>query len=270
MRLAVVQTSPSLGAVDKNIARAKALLADLPESQLDLIVFPELAFTGYNFQSPSQITPFIETRLLSPSRAWAHEIAKQYRCSVVIGLPSQDTQRHNTASIMNSMGNTVYDYHKHHMFETDYKWGCTPGPGFNFTTLQFNDIPTHTSIGICMDINPKDFTAPFTSYEYANYILKNKEISLILLPMAWLLPSEYDRTSPEEPSHATINYWVKRLYPLVEDSKTRTVVVCNRTGEEEGAVYAGTSCVLRVGGGQVVILGMLGREEGVLYVDLEL
>jgi protein N-terminal amidase len=88
--------------------------------------------------------------------------------------------------------------------------------------------------------------------------------------MAWLLPPEWDETQPEEPSISTLNYWISRLQPLVDDSKTRTVVVCNRTGEEEGAQYAGTSCVLQFGGGEVIVLGMLGREEGVLYIDFEL
>jgi len=271
MRLAILQISPSLGEVKKNITRATTLLDSLPQSQLDLIILPELAFTGYNFLSPKQITPFIETRSTSPSREWAQAIARQFRSSVVIGLPTQDTHRCNTASIIDSTGNVVHEYYKHHMFETDYKWGCTPGPGFNSTILQVNDVPIHTSIGICMDINPKEFTAPFTSYEYANFILNNdKEISLILLPMAWLLPPEYDQ-STTEPSLPTLRYWIKRLYPLVQDDKLRAVVICNRTGEDDGrAVYAGTSCVLRLGGGEVSVLGMLGREEGVLYLDLEL
>ena len=262
MRIAVVQTSPSLGAVEKNIARATALLADLPSQHLDLIVLPELAFTGYNFQSPSQILPFIETRTLSPSCEWASEIARQYACSVLVGLPTQDTSRHNTASLINSAGETVHVYHKHHMFETDYKWACTPGPGFTHTTISFDGTPTLTSIGICMDLNPKEFIAPFNSYEYANYLLAN-QISLILLPMAWLLPPTHDSLS-------IVDYWIKRLYPLMMDSKMRTVVLCNRTGEEEGAVYAGTSCVLRVGNGKVDVLGGLGREEGVLCVDVSL
>ena len=268
MRIAVVQTNPSLGAVEKNIARATALLADLPQTQVDLIVLPELAFTGYNFQSPSQILPFVETRTTAPSREWAKEIARKYECSVLVGRPTQDTHRHNTASLINSTGETIHEYYKHHMFETDYKWACTPGPGFSQTTLTFDNTPTPTSIGICMDLNPKEFIAPFTSYEYANYLLNN-QVSLILLPMAWLLPSEYNLEYIGE-STSTLEYWIKRLTPLVMDVKRRTVVVCNRTGEEEGAVYAGTSCVLRVGRGEAVILGILGREEGVLYVDVTL
>ena len=130
MRVAIVQTSPVLGAVDKNIARATSLLASLPPSQLDLIVLPELAFTGYNFQSPKQITPYVETQTTSPSREWAVRMAREYRCSVLLGLPTQkDGNRHNAAVMVDSTGETVHEYYKHHLFETDYKWGCTAGAG---------------------------------------------------------------------------------------------------------------------------------------------
>ena len=272
MRLAIVQTNATLGAVDTNIARATTLLEQLPPSQLDLIILPELAFSGYNFQSPKQITPFVETRTKSPSRTWAQETARRYNCSVLIGLPTQDTSRHNTAALVDRSGTLVHEYYKHHMFDTDYNWGCTPGPGFSYTSLSFgnnNDTnAVRTSVGICMDLNPWEFKAPFSSYEYANYILEN-DISLVLLPMAWLLPSEYDPQTTYGPSKSTMEYWIRRLDPLIHDSTIRTIVICNRTGEEEGAAYAGTSCVLRIGTGKVVVLGLRGREEGVLIVDVD-
>jgi protein N-terminal amidase len=269
MRLALLQTNPTLGEVHKNITAATNLLETLPSNaQLDLIVLPELAFSGYNFQSPSHIAPFVETRTSSPSREWAQKIAKQFRCSVLIGLPTHDTSRHNTAVLVDSTGTIVHEYYKHHMFGTDYKWGCTPGPGFAFTTLEFDDTPVRTSVGICMDLNPWEYKAPFSSYEFANYILEN-DITLIILPMAWLQSPE-DEPNSAQPSHSNLKYWITRLNPLINDTKMRTVVVCNRTGQEEEAIYAGTSCVLRVGSGQVLILGLLGKEQTILTVDVSL
>ena len=269
MRLALLQTNAILGAVNTNIVRAKALLEQLPPSQLDLIILPELAFSGYNFQSPKQITPFIETAKNSPSRTWAQEIARQYNCAVLIGLPTQDTHRNNTATLVDRSGTVVHEYYKHHMFETDHKWGCTPGPEFSYTSLLLDDKSVRTSVGICMDLNPWEFKAPFSSYEYANYILRN-DITLVLLPMAWLLPKDYDLSVSPAPSMSTLHYWVGRLEPLIDDPKIRIVVICNRTGEEEEAVYAGTSCVLRVGAGNAIILGLLGRKEEVLVIDVSL
>lgn len=48
MRIATLQFSPNLGCVDENIARADSLLSSSSASlhSLDLLVLPELAFTG--------------------------------------------------------------------------------------------------------------------------------------------------------------------------------------------------------------------------------
>ena len=270
MRIAILQTSPSLGAVQQNIARATSLLTNVPrEPSLDLIILPELAFTGYNFQTPEQIRPFVETRMESPSREWAKHVAKDFACSVLVGLPTQENDaRYNTATLVNSTGDIVHEYHKHHMFSTDYSWGCQAGPGFTFTTLQIDGRKIRTTIGICMDLNPWEYIASQTAYEFANYILRN-DIQLILIPMAWLYPEDLDRKCMKF-SEATLTYWMKRLHPVVWDTRWRIVVCCNRTGEEEGAVYAGTSAVCRVGNGKVHLLKVMGREEGVITVDVAL
>ena len=172
--------------------------------------------------------------------------------------------------MVDSTGETVHEYYKHHLFETDHKWGCTAGTGFSCIRVPVDGISTRTSIGICMDLNPWEFQAPFTAYEYANYILKN-DITLTLIPMAWLLPRSTPHDNDQLPSNQTLQYWIDRLTPLIDDKKSRTVLICNRTGQEEGgAVYAGTSCALQFGAGQVTVLGVLGREEGVLTVDLDI
>jgi protein N-terminal amidase len=271
MRLALVQTNPQLGTVQSNIERASTLLSQLPQHQLDLIILPELAFSGYNFTSAKHILPYVETSSSSPSRDWARKVAKEYNAKVLIGLPTQDEDRHNTASLVDETGEVMHEYHKTHMFDTDYKWGCTSGPGFSYFPLTFkNALSTgtiRTTIGICMDLNPWEFIAHPSAYEFATYIIQN-DIVLVLIPMAWLLPPEYE-DEYSGISEPTLTYWVKRLYPLVEDARSRIVVICNRTGQEEGARYAGTSCVLRIGGGDVTVLGVLGRMEGVLSLDVE-
>lgn len=46
MRVACLQFSAKLGRVEDNIARANALLEESSISNLDLLILPELAFTG--------------------------------------------------------------------------------------------------------------------------------------------------------------------------------------------------------------------------------
>jgi protein N-terminal amidase len=103
-----------------------------------------------------------------------------------------------------------------------------------------------------MDLNPqiRDWQREDGPYELASHCLSNRANLLILLN-AWL-------DSKEEPEEAhdwrTLNYWAGRLRPLwtdensevatAEPSSTRkddkhsgretVVVICNRTGEENG------------------------------------
>jgi predicted amidohydrolase len=46
MKIACLQFSPVLGDIDNNLTRADALLAKANVEDLDLLVLPELAFTG--------------------------------------------------------------------------------------------------------------------------------------------------------------------------------------------------------------------------------
>src|SRR5213079_262060 len=99
--------------------------------------------------------------------------------------------------------------------------------------------------------------------------------TLILLPMAWLTcePPSTLRTDPELPDTATIQYWQSRFQPLLEDKgddREVLVVVCNRSGGEGEAYYAGTSSVIGWQGGVVRHYGVLGRGvEDLLVVDTQ-
>jgi protein N-terminal amidase len=143
--------------------------------------------------------------------------------------------RYNTAVMVDEGGDVVYTYHKHFLFSTDYGWGCQAGPSFTFKDFEFDGQSIRMSIGICMDLNPKDFITPFKAFEYAHFLLQH-DVRLVVIPMAWLLPEDEDR---EMPSLGRVEYWACRLSPLLTDDTVRTVVVCNRTGDEEGLFMRG-------------------------------
>lgn len=77
----------------------------------------------------------------------------------------------------------------------------------------------------------------------------------------------YSRKS-KEPDIDTLSYWVGRLEPIIraEDVGEVIVVLANRCGTEEEAIYAGTSCVLGIEDGEVKVYGILGRGERELLV----
>ena len=136
--------------------------------------------------------------------------------------------------------------------------------------------------GICMDLNPHRFVAPWDAYEFCSAAIASAA-DTIVVSTAWLtsLSPLQLAEEPESPDWDTFTYWINRLLPLVRDGERETLVVCaNRCGEEPGANpigqgedgvrYAGSSWIGVVGKGKVSVWGIMGRaEEGVLVADVE-
>lgn len=127
-----------------------------------------------------------------------------------------------------------------------------------------------------MDINPHRFLAPWDAYEFARAALAANS-PIVALNMAWLTrltPEELAEQSAE-PDNETIAYWLERFHPLAdfsnrpESAPPVVLILANRCGVEGGAVYAGTSTVVKLDRGSTQIFEILGRgEENLLVVDL--
>lgn len=68
----------------------------------------------------------------------------------------------------------------------------------------------------------------------------------------------------------TLTYWVQRLEPLVRAELERETIVifCNRSGQEDNALYAGTSAVVGIKQGEVSVYALAGRgTKEFLFVD---
>ena len=121
--------------------------------------------------------------------------------------------------------------------------------------------------GICMDINPYKFEAPWEKYEYANHCL-DVGAQLVINVNAFLTSPSDVPDDTMEPDMHTLAYWIARHQPLLLDDKEVVIVCANRSGKEGDATYAGSSTVMKVGKGEVWLWRVLGKgEEGVLAVD---
>ncbi|CEJ60293.1 hypothetical protein PMG11_08873 [Penicillium brasilianum] len=270
----------------------------------DILVLPELALTGYNFPSKEAIKPYLEPAGSGPSAAWARDTAKRLRCKVCIGYPeiehstdeTESPKYYNSLLVVDELGTVIHNYRKSFLYYTDETWATEGSVDLGFRKLAFTprtepetksgsatksmaDLSQHevpTAFGICMDINPYKFEAPYTAYEFANRVLDSGS-QLVILSMAWLtLMGKEDITALNgKPDMDTFSYWLNRFMPLLEkkmrhagdiDSHTerhgastdaatkRTVIIfANRAGEEPAADdtkpparYAGTSAVIAV------------------------
>ncbi|KAF8539245.1 carbon-nitrogen hydrolase [Trichophaea hybrida] len=271
MRVACLQFNPHLGNLAHNLKRAEAIISKANPKDLDLLILPEMAFTGYNFKSLQEIQSHLEPTATGPSTVWARGIARQLGCHVVVGYPEYSSQspsapqdsisRYNSAVLVSPQGNVLANYRKSFLFTTDESW-CEEGPG-------------KMAMGICMDLNPKNFTEPFEKYEFGNHIVNSKS-DLVVVPMAWL-----STQSPESiierakvPDGPTLSYWMQRLQPVIDHggsgpSGETIFVACNRIGSEGDTVYAGTSAVVGITKDNIKIYGCLGcGTEDLLVCDV--
>ncbi|RYP70644.1 hypothetical protein DL769_004890 [Monosporascus sp. CRB-8-3] len=276
MRIACLQFAPQVGDIHNNLNRADAVLSKANPEDLDLLVLPELAFTGYNFRSLQHISPYLEPQGSGITALWARTIALKHNCVVSVGYPEKvdvkpkwptSPEYYNSVITINGEGETVANYRKAHLYYTDETWALEGPEGF-----WEGYIPGlgHTSMGICMDLK---FEAPWHAFEFAFHILE-MESNLVIVHMAWLTREDARLFSrmPKEPDMDTLTYWITRLEPLIraETDEEVIVVFCNRTGVEDDAVYAGTSAVIGIKAGEVSVYGMLGRgEKDLLVVDTD-
>lgn len=292
MRIACLQFAPEVGKVQENIRRADAILQNtrIP-TDLDWLVLPELAFSGYNFHSLEEIRPFLEPTTSGISTQWAIQVAKHYTCHVTVGYPeitipserSRTQTQFNSTVTVSPTGQVLHNYRKSFLYYTDETW-ASEGPGDNSHILSSASSPDqpfysgtlgtigNVTMGICMDINPYRFTAPWESYEFARTALTHNT-PILCVSMAWLchLSPEELMQDPTQPDIATVAYWVERFQPLV-DSKNENpiyVILANRCGMEKGVCYAGSSTIIKIVGGVVSLFETCGKsEEKCLVVDL--
>ncbi|RFU33883.1 hypothetical protein B7463_g2450, partial [Scytalidium lignicola] len=278
MRIACLQFAPEVGDVDNNLNRADAILDKADPKDLDLLVLPELAFTGYNFKSLGEISPFLEPTTAGISTLWAKTTALKHNCVVTVGYPETvdvnekwptSPEYYNSAVTVNKAGDVIANYRKSFLYYTDETWALE-GRGFYGNHIDgLGDV----AMGICMDLNPYKFEAPWNAWEFAYHVL-DCEANLVILSMAWLTYDgpEVQRERPDDPDMDTLSYWLKRLEPLIRGETEGEIVVvfANRTGVEGNAVYAGTSTVLGIDSGEVKVYGILGRgQRELLIVDTE-
>lgn len=245
------------------------------------------------------------------SAIWAQNTAKRLRCKVCVGYPeiegspdSEGVKYYNSLIVVDEQGEVIHNYRKCFLFFTDNTWAHEGNVERGFKELSFagrtgsGGENVSTSFGICMDINPYKFEAPFTDYEFATRVMESKS-QLVILSMAWV--SMFDRDTYEALKGGSdmdaFNYWLNRLAPLLKKEmqhvqnldgsasgeKQVVVVFANRTGidpptdpEKAPVLYAGTSTVLAItqrdGSSEleirIPVWDQLGAaEEGVCFAD---
>ncbi|MCX7929225.1 MAG: carbon-nitrogen hydrolase [Chlorobi bacterium] len=145
MNLAVVQMHPAFGEVEINLERICALL---DRAEAEVVVFPELALSGYFFTTRHQVEAIALERNSVILNA-LENTAKRQEKVVVVGFPERDGSRlFNSAVVFDPRGERHY-YRKTHLFYREqfvFDEGDT-----GFFVLDFSWLDVRLGTMICYD-----------------------------------------------------------------------------------------------------------------------
>jgi protein N-terminal amidase len=117
LNVGLLQLEPLHGDVAASMARADALIAArLPDGALlDVLVLPEMAFTGYLFRDREQALPLAEPAQDGPTFLWARAVAMRLQCGVLVGFMrlAEGGRLYNSQMVVAPDGSLEACYDKH-------------------------------------------------------------------------------------------------------------------------------------------------------------
>src|SRR5712691_4835536 len=89
-RVAAIQYESTLGEKEKNVSELLRLVEEAARHEARLIVVPEMATTGYCWESRAEIAPHVEP-VPGPTTHRFQQLAATYGCFIAVRLPEVDS-----------------------------------------------------------------------------------------------------------------------------------------------------------------------------------
>ena len=216
--------------------RALCALVERVAPEVDLLVLPEMAVTGYVFADRGTILPQAEAPQ-GPTFEALSALASRYQTWMVCGFPERDGPRlYNSAMVVDAHGGLHFTYRKTLLYDTDHSWAEPGDSGY----CSFDVRGYRVGVGICMDFNDDRFLA----------WCAGEGVEVLALPTNWL-----------EEGTDVWPYWAWRMQQL----PGVWLVAANTWGPEEDICFSGRSVILR----DRTVYGALEHEgDGALSVPL--
>lgn len=217
MRVAAVQFKPEKGAFADSLARLEAL-AEQAAQQADLVVLPEMAVTGYVFDSKWEVRGLAELAEGPTFHALA-AICRRHGSWLVVGFPERAGEMlFNSALVISPRGELEFTYRKTMLFDLDTRWAEEGDSGY----FSFEVAGKKVGVGICMDLNDERFL----------HWIAHEKLDVVAFPTNWL--------------EQGIDVWTYWRYRLL--GTRATLVAANTYGIDEGVEFCGRSAVVNVRG----------------------
>lgn len=239
MRVAVAQTDPKLGEVDRNLESCVEHLHRASEEGAQLLVLPECALPGYMFDSAEEALPFAE-EIPGPSSEVLERECRRLGMHVVCGMLERDGDvLHNSAVLVGPAG-LIGTYRKTHLPFLGVDRFVVPGD-----ELSVYDTPLgRIGLEICYDLRFPEVTRT----------LALKGADMIAHPTNFPLAAR-----PQTEFITRARAAENRVY----------VLTSNRVGKERTAEFCGWSQIVEPHGARVAEAGAAEETLLVAEVDVE-
>ncbi len=245
VKVAAIQFEPILGKTAINQEKIIELVDKAFGQGAQLVVAPEMANTGYIFESKEEAAQYAEPVPGGPMVQALEKTAADKNGYVVSGLMEKDGDKlYNTAVLVGPEG-YIGKYRKTHLWDID-KTFYEPGDlGFPVFDLPFGRI------GICICY---DQTFPEVSRIYAM-----QDVDIICSPTNWVVIPGL--ATPEDPTWSYIARTQAQINGVY-------MVCADRIGNERDVTFGGSSCIVGLFG----FLGgpASGDKEEILTADLDI
>ncbi len=116
-RIGYAQFAPEFGNGDLN---RKVITRFTEAAQAaDLLVFPELCVSGYDFIDKDELGDLAEPFDNGPTSELALELAEKYSITLVIGYPERDGEKFYNSCLLAQPGGKIVNYRKIHLFSKE-------------------------------------------------------------------------------------------------------------------------------------------------------
>lgn len=173
-----IQTYPKMNQKEENLFHMETLLRKAMESHPDtqLIIFPELAVTGYqcgkNFKDLAETATINSTSVKKMSA-----LAKEFHVHIVYGMAEKEDILYNSQFFIDDTGVLLGTYRKVHLFDSEKNY-FTPGDQFKV----FNTKIGRIGLFICYD----------AFFPEAARSLAIQGVDLLVNSTNWEKPYDYD------------------------------------------------------------------------------
>jgi len=249
-RITLAQVAPHLGDLEANLALVAERTREAAAGGADMVVFPELALTGYLLQDlvPEVALRADDARLLAIG-------AEQPETLVAVGFVEETRSHRYCNSVALLRGGELLGLHRKVYLPTYglFDEARFTRPGHQVRTVDVGDPLRRIGLSIC-----EDFWHPFLP------MLQVQDGALLLLNVA----AGPARAPGSAAGLAAVAGWhrMQETYALLG---TTAIAFCNRVGNEEGLTFWGGSRLLGPDGSVIVEAPLYAEAmvSGVLETD---